>query len=56
MTPGVVMAIAMAQNELYTNTTEFGALSVPAGRVDIAWTLDPETSDHKPQRLHLTWS
>jgi two-component sensor histidine kinase len=26
-------------------------LSVPAGRVDIAWTLDPET-----QRLHLEWT
>jgi two-component sensor histidine kinase len=56
MTPGVVMAIAMVLNELCTNTTKFGALSVPLGRVDIAWTRDPETSDHKPQRLHLTWS
>ncbi len=42
MTSGAVIAIAMTLNELCTNTTKFGALSVPAGRVDIAWTLDPE--------------
>jgi two-component sensor histidine kinase len=51
MTSGAVIAIAMTLNELCTNTTKFGALSVPAGRVDIAWTLDP-----KAQRLHLTWT
>jgi two-component sensor histidine kinase len=51
MTSGAVIAIAMTLNELCTNTTKFGALSVPAGRVDIAWTLDPTT-----QGLHLKWS
>jgi len=48
---GAVIAIAMTLNELCTNTTKFGALSVPAGRVDIAWTVDGPT-----QRLHLTWT
>ena len=48
---GVVIAIAMTLNELCTNTTKFGALSVPAGRIDIAWTVDPKT-----QRLHLKWT
>jgi two-component sensor histidine kinase len=51
MTSGAVIAIAMTLNELCTNTTKFGALSMPAGRVDIAWMLDPRT-----QRLHLTWT
>jgi two-component sensor histidine kinase len=46
-----VIAISMTLNELCTNATKFGALSVPAGRVDIAWTLDP-----KRQRLHLRWT
>ncbi|MEN3351839.1 MAG: hypothetical protein V7632_5474 [Bradyrhizobium sp.] len=41
----------MTLNELCTNTTKFGALSVPAGHVDIAWTVDGSTS-----RLHLGWS
>ncbi len=51
MASGAVIAIAMTLNELCTNTTKFGALSAPTGRVDIAWTIDPKT-----QRLHLTWT
>ncbi|WP_041358815.1 sensor histidine kinase [Nitrobacter hamburgensis] len=50
-TSGAVIAIAMTLNELCTNSTKFGALSEPTGRVDIAWTLDPKT-----QRVHLTWT
>jgi len=46
-----VIALAMTLNELCTNTTKFGALSVPAGRVEIAWTID-----EKNERLHLTWT
>jgi two-component sensor histidine kinase len=45
-----VIALAMTFNELCTNTTKFGALSVPEGRVEIAWTIDDE------QRFQLTWS
>jgi len=51
MTSGAVIAVAMTLNELCTNTTKFGALSVSTGRVDVAWTVDPQT-----QRLHLEWS
>jgi two-component sensor histidine kinase/DNA-binding NarL/FixJ family response regulator len=48
---GAVIALAMTFNELCTNTTKFGALSVPAGRVEVAWTIDvPE------QRLRLVWT
>jgi two-component sensor histidine kinase/DNA-binding response OmpR family regulator len=51
ITSGAVIALAMTFNELCTNTTKFGALSVPAGRVDVAWTVD-----EAKQRLQLTWS
>jgi two-component sensor histidine kinase len=51
ITSGAVIALAMTFNELCTNTTKFGALSVPAGRIEIAWTVDEET-----QRLRLTWT
>ena len=51
ITSGAVIALAMTFNELCTNTTKFGALSVPAGRIEIAWTIDDET-----QRLRLTWT
>jgi two-component sensor histidine kinase len=48
---GAVIALAMTLNELCTNTTKFGALSVPGGHVEIAWTIDPNNA-----RLHLTWT
>jgi two-component sensor histidine kinase len=48
---GAVVAVAMTLNELCTNATKYGAFSVPRGRVDIAWTIDPQTT-----RLHLTWT
>src|SRR4051812_49764106 len=51
ITSGAVIALAMTLNELCTNTTKFGALSVPGGRVQIAWSLDETT-----QRVRLTWT
>jgi two-component sensor histidine kinase len=47
---GAVVAIAMTLNELCTNTTKFGALSVPDGHVDVSWTVDAA-----PARLRFTW-
>jgi two-component sensor histidine kinase/ActR/RegA family two-component response regulator len=51
ITSGAVIALAMTLNELCTNTTKFGALSVPAGRVEIARTID-----ELKQRLRLVWT
>jgi two-component sensor histidine kinase len=51
ITSGAVIALAMTFNELCTNTTKFGALSVPTGRVDIGWLVDGER-----KRLRLTWT
>jgi len=51
ITSGAVIALAMTFNELCTNTTKYGALSMPAGRVEVAWTVDINT-----QRLRLTWT
>jgi two-component sensor histidine kinase/FixJ family two-component response regulator len=51
ITSGAVIALAMTLNELCTNTTKFGALSVPAGSIDIAWKIDEGM-----QRLQLNWS
>src|ERR1700748_733035 len=50
ITSGAVVALAMSFNELCTNTTKFGALSVPMGRVEIAWTIEDD------QRFPLTWT
>jgi two-component sensor histidine kinase/ActR/RegA family two-component response regulator len=51
ITSAAVIALAMTFNELCTNTTKFGALSVPTGRIEIAWTIN-----EKAQRLGLTWT
>jgi two-component sensor histidine kinase/ActR/RegA family two-component response regulator len=51
ITSGAVIALAMTFNELCTNTTKFGALSIPTGRVEVAWTVDEDK-----QRLRLVWT
>ena len=51
ITSSAVITLAMTLNELCTNTTKFGALSVSTGRVEIAWTIDDGA-----QRLRLTWT
>lgn len=51
ITSAAVIALAMTFNELCTNTTKFGALSVPTGRVEIAWTID-----ESKKGLHLVWT
>jgi two-component sensor histidine kinase len=51
ITSGAVIALSMTLNELCTNTTKFGALSVPAGRVEIVWHIDEAA-----QRLRLVWT
>jgi two-component sensor histidine kinase len=48
---GAVIALAMTLNELCTNATKFGALSVPTGHIRIGWTIDEKT-----KRLRLTWT
>jgi two-component sensor histidine kinase/CheY-like chemotaxis protein len=51
ITSAAVIALAMTFNELCTNTTKFGALSVPHGHVVIAWTIDQDN-----KRVRLTWT
>jgi two-component sensor histidine kinase len=51
VTSGAVIALAMTLNELCTNTTKFGALSIPTGSVDVVWKID-----EGKERLQLIWS
>ena len=48
--PKVALAITLAMNELATNATKYGALSVPAGHVKIDWVMEGN------QRAIITWT
>ena len=48
ITSSSVIAFAMTLNELCTNTTKFGALSLPDGQVHVTWRVEGE-------RLHFEW-
>jgi PAS domain S-box-containing protein len=45
------LGLSMALHELVTNAQRHGALSTPAGRVEIRWTCDPQTGG-----FHLHWT
>jgi two-component sensor histidine kinase len=49
ITSSAVIAFAMTLNELCTNTTKFGALSLPSGEVRVSWRV---TGD----RLYFEWA
>ena len=38
--PNAALALSMALHELAANAAQHGALSVPGGRVEVAWSLD----------------
>lgn len=49
ITSSSVIAFAMTLNELCTNTTKFGALSLPSGQVRLGWHVEDA-------RLQLEWA
>jgi PAS domain S-box-containing protein len=51
--PQAAQDLGMALHELATNASKYGALSVPTGKIEIAWTVDGETADGK--RFRMTW-
>jgi PAS domain S-box-containing protein len=47
------LALSLALNELATNASKYGALSVPGGRVRIYWRI---VQNRDEARLHFRWS
>lgn len=52
--PQVTLALALALHELATNAAKYGALSTPAGHVDIGWGVLQGTDGAAP-RFRLCW-
>jgi len=51
VSPGAVLPLAMVLNELCTNAVKYGALSNPAGRVEIT-----ATADDAQKQFRLQWT
>jgi two-component sensor histidine kinase len=49
-----VLTLAMAFHELATNAAKYGALSAPAGRVEIHW-QSVRVADHRRSVLRIDW-
>ncbi len=49
LTPRTALMVSLVLHELATNATKYGALSVPAGRVEVEW------SPIEPDQMRLTW-
>jgi PAS domain S-box-containing protein len=53
VTPRVALTLALGLHELTTNATKYGALSAPAGRVEVAWRVERHTP--RPSALRIEW-
>ena len=58
LAPETAVALAMAMHELATNAAKHGALSVPAGRVEVVWRVEPsiDAAGAAGRTLALEWS
>jgi two-component system CheB/CheR fusion protein len=50
---GVVQTLGLALHELATNAIKYGAWSLPAGKVRVAWSFENQAGG--PAQLRLSW-
>ena len=53
VTPRVALTLALGLHELTTNASKYGALSVPAGRIEVRWRV--ERAPSQPPMLWIEW-
>jgi PAS domain S-box-containing protein len=51
VTPRVALTLALGLHELTTNATKYGALSVPAGRIEVRWQIERQPSQRPLLRI-----
>lgn len=55
LSPRMSLSLSMALHELTTNALKYGALSVPAGRVDVQWQVQRDDASPYPIGVDITW-
>jgi two-component system, chemotaxis family, CheB/CheR fusion protein len=50
--PQAALLMALVVHELATNAAKYGSLSIPVGRVEVAWTI----VGNRPTQLEFTWT
>lgn len=53
LSPKYAVTLSIILHELASNALKYGSLSVPSGRVELAWYLDG--SDHSDRIINLSW-
>ena len=53
LTASLAVTVSLAFYELATNAVKYGALSIPAGRVDVSWTIIP--ARRGMNRVSIVW-
>ncbi|MCR5874866.1 PAS domain S-box protein [Phenylobacterium sp. J426] len=56
LAPQEALALSLALHELATNAVKHGALSAPAGRVHLSWSVVPRGAHEAFDRLNLVWA
>ena len=51
--PEAAQSLGLALHELATNASKYGALTRPAGRIEVSWSVDPE--DAASRQFRMCW-
>jgi two-component sensor histidine kinase len=56
LSPNAAVTLSMALNELATNASKYGALSIAKGSVSVEWSIQGDPQGEGPSLLDLLWN